>query len=141
MSPAKLESMARTWNRLLEQAGLRIARQEAMWCCSATDTLEATISVSDVEVTRRSREQGFKALGVWITFDGHVTKESSRPWSSGTRSRFILRRLVEQATGWKIPIFVMDCDVAAAFDHVSHHVIVDVMEYVKVLPMLGAAWI
>ena len=28
---------------------------------------------------------------------------------------FILRRMVEQANGWRIPIFVMDCDVAAAF--------------------------
>ena len=34
---------------------------------------------------------------------------------------FILRRIVEQANEWRIPIFVMDCDVAAAFDHVSHH--------------------
>ena len=26
---------------------------------------------------------------------------------------------------WQIPFFAMDCDVAAAFDHVSHHVITD----------------
>ena len=32
---------------------------------------------------------------------------------------WMLRRLVEQATKWQIPIFVMDCDVAAAFDHVA----------------------
>ena len=36
-------------------------------------------------------------------------------------------RLVEQATEWQIPIFVMDCDVAAAFDNVSHYVIVNAM--------------
>ena len=33
---------------------------------------------------------------------------------------WMLRRMVEQATEWKIPVFVMDCDVAAALDHVSH---------------------
>ena len=31
---------------------------------------------------------------------------------------FILRRMVEQATEWQIPIFVKDCDVAAANDNV-----------------------
>ena len=54
---------------------------------------------------------------------------------------FILRRMVEQATEWQIPIFVMDCDVAAAFDHVSHHVIIDAMEALKVPPVVVAAWI
>ena len=34
---------------------------------------------------------------------------------------FILRRKVEQATEWQIPIFVMDGDVAAAFDHGSEN--------------------
>ena len=41
---------------------------------------------------------------------------------------FILRRMVEEANEWRIPIFVMDCDVAAAFDHVSHHLIIKAME-------------
>ena len=54
---------------------------------------------------------------------------------------FILRRMVEQATERQIPIFVMDCDVAAVFDHVSHHVITDAMEALKVPPVLVAAWI
>ena len=48
---------------------------------------------------------------------------------------------MEQATEWQIPISVMDCDVAAAFDHVSHHVIIDAMEVLKVPPLLVAAWI
>ena len=39
--------MARAWNELLEQAGLRIAWEEAEWCSSALDSLEATITVSD----------------------------------------------------------------------------------------------
>ena len=35
----------------------------------------------------------------------------------------------------------MDCGVAAAFDHVSHHVTVEAMEAMKVPPVLIAAWI
>ena len=54
---------------------------------------------------------------------------------------FILRRMVDQANEWRIPIFVMDCHVAAAFDHVSHHLIIDAMEALKVPPVLVAAWI
>ena len=54
---------------------------------------------------------------------------------------FILRRMVEQAKEWQIPIFVMDCDVAAAFDHVSHHLIIDAMGALAVPPVLVAAWI
>ena len=39
------------------------------------------ITVSDTVITRRSREQGFKARGAWITFDGHFLKEiAERAW-------------------------------------------------------------
>ena len=67
--------MARAWNELLEKAGLRIAWEEAVWCSSAPDSLEATVLVDDTVITRRTREQGFKAVGAWITFDGHFVKE------------------------------------------------------------------
>ena len=49
--------------------------------------------------------------------------------------------MVEQATEWQIPIFVMDCDVAAAFDHVSHHLIIDAMEALEVPLVLVSAWV
>ena len=38
---------------------------------------------------------------------------------------------MEQATEWQIPIFVMHCDVLAAFDHVSHHGIIEALEDMK----------
>ena len=41
MSPAELECIARAWNELLEKAGLRSAWEEAVWCTSAPDSLEA----------------------------------------------------------------------------------------------------
>ena len=51
---------------------------------------------------------------------------------------WILRRMIEQATDWQIPVFVMDCDVAAAFDHVSHHDIVRATMDMGVPPVLIA---
>ena len=61
----------RAWNELPEEAGLRIAWEEPVWCSSAPDSLEATNVVDDTVITRRRREQGFKALGAWITFAFH----------------------------------------------------------------------
>ena len=55
VSPAELKCMARAWNELLEKAG----REEAVWCSSAPDNLEAKILVGDTVITRRTREQGF----------------------------------------------------------------------------------
>ena len=46
-----------------------------MWSSTAQDSLTANITVSETAITRQAREEGFKALGVWITFDGHFTKE------------------------------------------------------------------
>ena len=71
MSYAELQRMARVLDELLQDAGFRIVLQEAVWCCSTTDTLDATITVTDIENTRRSREHSQKALEVCMTFDGH----------------------------------------------------------------------
>ena len=49
MSRAELQRMARVLDELLQDAGLRIAWQEAVWCCSTTDTLDATSTVTDLE--------------------------------------------------------------------------------------------
>ena len=93
--------------------------------------------------------RGFHPIAVLPTifrFYSEILKSLAGPaleWRRGPRYRHvwgrqahevivILRRLVEQVTGWQIPIFVMDSDVAAAFDHVSHHVIVNVMDAMKV---------
>ena len=65
-----------------------------MWCSSAPDSLEVTITVSDTMITRRSREQGFKALGAWITFDGHFVKEIAELEVSAWRSFCAIRHLL-----------------------------------------------
>ena len=81
MSPAEFKCMARAWNELLEKAGLRIEWEEAVWCSSAPDSLEATITVSE-------------ALGAWITFDGHFMKEIAEreviAWRSFHATRHLL---------------------------------------------------
>ena len=55
--------MARAWNGL---QGLRVAWQEAVWCCSAPDTLEANISVSDVWDHSAKTGRRLLALGVSV---------------------------------------------------------------------------
>ena len=45
-------------------------------------------------ITRRTREEGFKELGVWITFDGHFTKELAEREVSAWRRFYALRHLL-----------------------------------------------
>ena len=49
---------------------------------------------------------------------GHVTVRQAHELV------WMLSRMVDQANECRIPVFVMDCDVSAAFDHVSDHEIV-----------------
>ena len=94
MSPAELKCTAGTWDELLEKAGLRIAWEEAVWCTSAPDSLEAKIVVDDTVITRRTREQGFKVLGAWITFDGHFVQELAEREVIAWRSFYATRKLM-----------------------------------------------
>ena len=94
MSPAELRCMAPAWNELLVCAGLRIAWKEAVWCTSAPDSLVANIEVENTVVTRTPREQGFKALGMWIVFDGHFVKELAEREVIAWRSFFAIRKLL-----------------------------------------------
>ena len=64
---------------------------------------------------------------------GHVQGRHEVVWMLG--------RMMEQAAEWQIPIIVMDCDVAAAFDHVSHHEIIKATLAMGVPPVLIAAQI
>ena len=76
------------WNRLDYKLG------EAVWCSTAQDKLAASITLSETVITRRTREEGFEALGVWITFDGHVTKEMAEREVSTWRRFDVLRQLL-----------------------------------------------
>ena len=76
MSVAELQTMSREWYEFLKQAGLIIDWSEAVWCTTAQDILPGSIVVSGTTIIRRKREEGFKALGVWITLDGHFTKRN-----------------------------------------------------------------
>ena len=66
MSPGDLQTVARAWNELLESSGPQIDWRAAVWCSAAQGTLAAGITVSETVMTRRTREEGFEALGVWI---------------------------------------------------------------------------
>ena len=93
--------VARAWNEQLVRAGLRLAWKEAVWCTSALDSLVANIEVDDTVITRTTREQGFKALGAWITFEG--VKELAEREVIAWRSFYAIRRLL--------------CDNKVAFRH------------------------
>ena len=94
MSPRELQTMARAWNELLKTSGLQIDWSEAVWCSTAQDSLAASITVSDRLLTRRGREEGFKALGVWFTFDGHFTKELAEREVAAWRRFYANRQLL-----------------------------------------------
>ena len=93
MSPGELQTMARAWNELLESSGLQFAWGEAVWCSTTRGSLAAGITVSETVITRR-REEGFPALGVWITFDGHFTKDLAEREVSAWRRHYALRHLL-----------------------------------------------
>ena len=64
----------------------------AVWCSTAQYSLTASITVLETVINRRTREEGFKALGVWITFDGHFTKELAE--EPARRRFYALRQLL-----------------------------------------------
>ena len=70
MSSGELQTMARAWNEPLKAAGFQIDWGEAVWC----STLQDSHRVGQIYRSSSTRRV-FKALGVWITFDGHNTKE------------------------------------------------------------------
>ena len=75
MTQAELKCVASAWNELLEKVGLRIAWEEAVGVRQHLTVCRRYSRCLTRVITRRSREQGFKALGAWITFDGHFVKE------------------------------------------------------------------
>ena len=88
------------------------------WSRSRLTTSRCVVSVG-LRCSRRSTQLVGGALQTRRgPQDGHVLGRQAH------EVVWMLRRMVEQATEWQIPIFVMDCDVAAAFDHVSHHEII-----------------
>ena len=79
----------------LEQAGLRIAWKEAgvVLLCHRY-ALDANISPSDVEITRREWDEALKALRVWIASEGNFTKELAEQEVSAWRLFYSLRHLL-----------------------------------------------
>ena len=65
-----------------------------MWCSTAQDSLTASITVSQTVIARHTREEEFKALGVWITFDGHFTKELAEREVSSWRRLYALHHVL-----------------------------------------------
>ena len=87
--------------------------KQAVWCTSAPDSLEAKNVVDDTVITSRTREQGFKALGAWIIFDGHFVKELAEREVDCMEVLLCDPKLL-WTTEWR-------CDIdSASCHHVSH---------------------
>ena len=78
---------------MLKEAGLHIDWGEAVWCSTAQDSVAANITVGNHDHSENSRGR-FKPLGVWITFDGHFTKELAEREVSAWRRFHALRHLL-----------------------------------------------
>ena len=65
-----------------------------MWCSTAQDSLAASITVSETVITRRTQEERLKALGVWITFDGHFTEELAEREVAAWRRFYVIRQML-----------------------------------------------
>ena len=78
--------MISCWLSLLEQAGWHTPIEEITWCTTGPNEAPWRVHVRGTEVRRASREIGFKALGVQITFDNqfHLELEAriKRAWAS-----------------------------------------------------------
>ena len=80
----------------------------------------------------------FRLLNCW-TEDADVMR--SKPTIRLTKSCSSSVAWWNKALSGQCSFVDMDCDVAAAFDHVSLHVITDAMEAMRVPPVVVAAWI
>ena len=54
---------------------------------------------------------------------------------------FVLRNLVEKALEWDTPLFVLDGDIAKAYDYTRHSTLIAAMQEKSVPPILIAAWV
>ena len=72
---------------------------EAVWCTMANKSFTGSVHVSDGAVPRKVREEGFKALGVWITFDGHCTNVSAECEVAACRKLGALQQVVQRGGG------------------------------------------
>jgi hypothetical protein len=95
-SPAELQNANDYWQNLLREAGWHTPASELCYCSTAFDDQFTTQKVysEGIEVERRLRAEGFKALGTQVTFTCRDDKELERrfkaAWCSFNKHKDIL---------------------------------------------------
>ena len=75
-SPQELQNMSAIFFDKCKAAGWQIPLDECAWTTTASDFDERwKLNIDNVTIERRSRDDGFKALGCIISGDGHIQLE------------------------------------------------------------------
>ena len=75
-------------------------------------------------------------------FDSLVAPQFAfRPGYQTHEVVFILRNLVEKAIEWNTPVFVLNGDLAKAYDFTLHSSVISALDSKNVPPILSSAWI
>ena len=93
-NPIELQNMTAMWLKLLSEAGWQAPIGEMTWCTTGPDDQEWSVVVQNQNVTRSSRQKGFKALGVIISFDNQYDLELDARIQSAWKNFYKYRELL-----------------------------------------------
>ena len=92
-SPKQLSEMTEAWLCILQQHGWSVPIGEATWCTTGSDDVtQWVVQLSEGEVRRSARAEGFKALGAWITFDNAFERELQNRFSKAWSAFFVANK-------------------------------------------------
>ncbi len=93
-SAREISEMSTVWINLLEKYGWHVPLDECSYGTTLTDDFPSTVTTKGIQIRRVRRAEGFKVLGVQLTFDGRQTTELQRrevkAWAAFFRSRDLL---------------------------------------------------
>ena len=93
-SARMLQEMTTAFYDTLVKNGWKVPLDECVWCSTCPNAVQHKVVVNAIEIERRKREEGFKVLGTWITFDNsanlEIDKRVSAAWAAFAKHRDIL---------------------------------------------------
>ena len=94
-SSDQLTAMTLSWLGILESHGWVVPIDEATWSTTGPDdNIEWKVCLPGGNVRRSFRNEGFKALGTWITFDNSFERELQERISAAWRAFFVKKELL-----------------------------------------------
>ena len=89
-----LQAMTTEWMRRLKSGGFHTPHEGLTWCTSAPDAKVFHLTLDGKPVQRASRKVGFKALGVWITFNNRCEVEFAHRMEKAWRAFYANRDIL-----------------------------------------------